>query len=87
MIVTPEALKTWDDGYPSGGNYWSDYEDKYPNAAELDGSKIWDTPYVISENDQDNYPLVPEFLSFLILPLFMTAILLAVIILRKKDSM
>jgi parallel beta-helix repeat protein len=54
----------WDDGYPSGGNYWSDYEEKYPNATELDGSGIWDTPYVIDENNQDNYPLtnpwIPE---------------------------
>ncbi len=46
----------WDNG--EKGNYWSDYEDKYPNAKELDGSGIWDTPYVIDENNQDNYPLV-----------------------------
>jgi len=49
---------TWDDGYPSGGNYWSDYEDKYPEAEELDGSGMWDTPYVIDEDNQDNYPLM-----------------------------
>ena len=48
----------WDDGYPSGGNYWSDYEEKYPDAGEIDGSGIWDTPYVINENSQDNYPLM-----------------------------
>jgi len=48
----------WDDGYPSGGNYWSDYEERYPNAIELDGSGIWDTPYEIDENNQDNYPLM-----------------------------
>jgi len=49
---------TWDDGYPSGGNYWSDYEERYPNATEIDDSGIWDTPYVIDENNQDNYPLM-----------------------------
>jgi len=48
----------WDDGYPSGGNYWSDYEEGYPDAQELDGSGIWDTPYVIDGNNQDNYPLM-----------------------------
>jgi len=48
----------WDDGYPSGGNYWSDYTDRYPGAEELDGSGIWDTPYFIDTNNQDNYPLV-----------------------------
>ena len=48
----------WDDGYPSGGNYWSDYEERYPDAEELNDSGIWDTPYVIDANNQDNYPLV-----------------------------
>jgi parallel beta-helix repeat protein len=48
----------WDDGYPSGGNYWSDYTIRYPNAQELDDSGIWDTAYVIDENNQDNYPLM-----------------------------
>jgi len=48
----------WDNGYPSGGNYWSDYEERYPYAEELDDSGIWDTPYVIDENNQDNYPLM-----------------------------
>ena len=46
----------WDNGVE--GNYWSDYEDRYPNATELDDSGIWDTPYVIDENNQDNYPLI-----------------------------
>ena len=49
---------TWDDGYPSGGNHWSDYEDRYPDATEIDNSGIWDTPYVIDGNNQDNYPLM-----------------------------
>jgi len=53
-----ESTNVWDDGYPSGGNYWSDYEERYPDARELDGSGIWDTPYVIDDHNQDNYPLV-----------------------------
>jgi len=49
---------TWDGGYPSGGNYWSDYEERYPNATEIDDSGIWNTPYYIYWYNQDNYPLV-----------------------------
>jgi len=73
----------WDDG-AGKGNYWSDYEDKYPDAEEIEG--IWDTPYVIDENNRDNYPIVPEFPSFLILPLFIIATLLAVIVYRRKRT-
>ena len=45
----------------SCGNYWSDYGDKYPNAEEIDELGLWDTAYVINSNNQDNYPIVPEF--------------------------
>ena len=56
--LSTEYPNTWDNGYPSGGNYWSGYEDRYPNATELDGSGIWDTPYNITEANIDNYPLM-----------------------------
>jgi len=49
----------WDDGYPSGGNYWDDYLTRYPDAKEIDGSGIGDTPYFIYQKNQDNYPLLP----------------------------
>jgi len=58
----------WDDGYPSGGNYWSDYNGTdsysgpYQNITGSDG--IGDTPYVIGENNQDNYPLMGMFSDF-----------------------
>jgi parallel beta-helix repeat protein len=48
---------SWDDGYPSGGNYWSDYKDRYPDAVEIDQSGIWNTQYVIGLHNVDNYPL------------------------------
>ena len=53
------SVNVWDDGYPSGGNYWDDYLTQYPNAKEIDGSGIGDTPYVIYERNQDDYPLLP----------------------------
>jgi len=73
QVYTTGSINKWDDGYPNGGNYWSDYEDKYSDAKEKDGSGIWNTPYVISEfpTNRDNYPLIPEFPSALILPLLM----------------
>jgi len=58
----------WDDGYPSGGNYWSDYtgvdffSGPYQNEAGSDG--IGDTSYIIDENNVDRYPLMAPFNSF-----------------------
>jgi parallel beta-helix repeat protein len=48
----------WDNDYPIGGNYWSNYTNLYPEAEELDSSGIWETPYIIDENNQDRYPLM-----------------------------
>jgi parallel beta-helix repeat protein len=60
-VGSPDSTDIWDDGYPSGGNYWSDYEGRYPNAMEVDDSGIWNTPYVIDESNQDNYPLIHPY--------------------------
>jgi parallel beta-helix repeat protein len=51
------STNIWDDGYPIGGNYWSDYQTRYPNATEKDSSGIWNTPYVIDPSNVDRYPL------------------------------
>jgi parallel beta-helix repeat protein len=56
----------WDNGYPYGGNYWSDYSgfDNFSGPAQDDiGSDgIGDIPYIIDSfwapNPQDNYPLM-----------------------------
>ena len=81
-----ESTNDWNNYYPSGGNYWSDYEDRYPNAIEIDDSGIWDTPYVIDGNNVDNYPIIPEFPSLIILLLFMIATLLAALVCRRKKE-
>ena len=58
----------WDNGYPSGGNYWSDQyhgdcADHYNGPSQdMPGSDgIVDTPYVIDSNNQDNYPLMEPY--------------------------
>ncbi len=62
------STNTWDDGYPSGGNYWSDYRTKYTNAVENDSSGIWNTPYVIDSSNTDRYPLMGLFHTFPVWP-------------------
>ena len=54
----PPSENIWDNDYPIGGNYWSNYSNQYPDAKELDSSGIWETPYIIDENNQDRYPLL-----------------------------
>lgn len=56
--VPPPSENIWDNDYPIGGNYWSNYANQYPDAKELDSSGIWETPYIIDENNQDRYPLL-----------------------------
>jgi nitrous oxidase accessory protein NosD len=65
----------------SEGNYWSNY-----NGTDNNDDGIGDTPFVIDENRQDNYPLmepfvlsgyyiheeVPEFPAWLILPILLS---------------
>jgi len=61
-VFLADSANTWDNGYPSGGNYWSDYNGTdfytgpYQNETGSDG--IGDTPYVIDENNTDRYPLM-----------------------------
>jgi hypothetical protein len=62
QFYTYNSTNTWDNGYPSGGNYWGDYNGidlysgPYQNQTGYDG--IGDTPYTIDTNNTDRYPLM-----------------------------
>jgi parallel beta-helix repeat protein len=59
--IVAAGTNTWDNGYPSGGNYWSDYQTKYPGATQNDSLSIWNMAYVIDSNNKDNYPLMKPY--------------------------
>ncbi len=66
-----ESQNAWDDGYPSGGNYWSDYNgtDAYrgPYQDMVGSDGIGDTPFIPEniavnpENITDRYPLTKPY--------------------------
>ncbi|UCH69663.1 MAG: right-handed parallel beta-helix repeat-containing protein, partial [Candidatus Bathyarchaeota archaeon] len=60
-ILPSEQANFWDDGYPSGGNYWSDYNgtDLYSGPDQNVPGRDFrgDTPRVIDANNTDRYPL------------------------------
>jgi parallel beta-helix repeat protein len=61
------STNIWDNGYPSGGNYWSDYNGTdlfsgpYQNMTGSDG--IGDTPKPIDEDNVDDYPLMSPWIA------------------------
>ena len=60
-LVNP-CTNFWDNGYPSGGNYWVDFNgtDLYGGSFQnvTGGDNIGDTPYFIDGENRDNYPLM-----------------------------
>ena len=68
VVATTVTPNTWDAGYPSGGNYWNNYNSADlsggPNQDQLGGDGIGDEPYIINENNTDHYPLMGLFHSF-----------------------
>ena len=63
---TNEAAGLWDDGYPSGGNYWNDYNgtDLFSGVFQtLKGSDgIGDVAHTIDANNTDRYPLILQWI-------------------------
>jgi len=81
VFADTDSVNSWDNGVE--GNYWSNY-----NGTDNDGDGIGDTLYVIDENNQDYYPLmtefiIPEFPSWIVLPLFWIAMLVVTVYKRK----
>ncbi len=64
QVNDDSGLNFWNDTYPSGGNFWSGYtgfdnmSGQAQNQSDSDG--FGDTPYIIDNSSQDNYPrMVP----------------------------
>jgi parallel beta-helix repeat protein len=62
FVTSDSSGNVWDNGYPSGGNYWDDYKGTdaksgpYQDQPGSDG--IGDAPYIIDANNKDHYPLM-----------------------------
>jgi thermitase len=64
VVLLGSHTNAWDNGYPCGGNYWSDYaavdlySGFYQNETEGDG--IGDTSYTIDAQNRDRFPYMIE---------------------------
>jgi len=62
-----DLANSWDNGYPSGGDYWSGYTgiDVYsgPDQNQPGSDGIGDTPYNCTGNSQDRYPLMQPWIN------------------------
>jgi parallel beta-helix repeat protein len=75
-------INSWDNG--TVGNFWDDY-----HGTDNNDDGIGDTPYIIDENNQDNYPLIeptviPEFPSWTPLLITLISFLIVAVIYKQK---
>ena len=59
LLYISDSVNIWDNGYPSGGNYWSGYDGVDSSNDGIGGSE-----YLIDANNRDRYPLMGMFHSF-----------------------
>jgi parallel beta-helix repeat protein len=59
QVKSSGDMNLWDDGYPSGGNYWSDYD-----GTDSNNDGIGTPEYVIDADNVDHYPLMGMFSDF-----------------------
>ncbi len=84
--ISADLVNFWDNG--TIGNYWSNY-----NGTDNDEDGIGDTPYIINDENQDNYPLIdpetiPEFSSMIFISfLFISTVIVVVLRTRIKRKM
>jgi len=58
-VLCFNSINIWDDGYPSGGNHWSNY-----TGVDLEPDGIGDSWYEIDSSNIDHYPLKGMFSDF-----------------------
>jgi parallel beta-helix repeat protein len=65
------SFSQWDNGYPTGGNFWSDYDGLDLNSTPAQNvpppDGLGDTPYVIDSDSQDDFPLMNPFGNYIFL--------------------
>jgi hypothetical protein len=59
QVYSEDSSNIWDDGYPSGGNYWSNY-----TGVDINDDGIGDTAHIIDASNTDRYPLMGIFSDF-----------------------
>jgi len=58
-VLGSSLTNTWDNGYPSGGNYWSDFDEPSEGAYDNNSDGIVDSSYtILGGGNQDRYPLM-----------------------------
>jgi len=96
QVRSKNSTNAWDAGYPSGGNYWSDYSgvDLCHGSGQnvFGGDGLGDTPYFIDVNNQDRYPLVEIsaspywWLIFLTVAVVIGLEATIILVIRKRKS-
>ncbi len=80
----------WDDEW--NGNYWDDYEKRYPNARKIWLKGIWSIPYDIpGRSNQDRYPLFNPYVEskeneFKLSPIYLSRIFVQFLMLKQTFS-